>query len=234
MRRVIHRSVLMRCELRPLDSGKYARGQQQYAFVMAVSCAFDRYNGRTSDEARSIIVMVRSPTRQPSPFIARYLKTSSRYAYAGIFSSADRFNDPIPRPRNVSSSWNAVRPVAALFLSSRRLIFTVSMIHVDRRRTGLRKDPGEEQVEADPGGSKGRTGNSKFQLQSDAGKNRGLADVQIGRLCPVSTVDTLHDLEDRHGILILCYDPKRKGIKGLQRYKCEDYVQFQLPISQST
>lgn len=101
-------------------------------------------------------------------------------------------------------------------------------------RTGLRKDPGEEQVEADPGGSKGRTENSKFQLQSDAGKNRGPADVQIGRLCPVSTVDALHDLEDRHGILILCYDPKRKGIKGLQRYKCEDYVQFQLPISQST
>lgn len=94
----------MRCELRPLDSGKYARGQQQYAFVMTVSRAFDRYNGRTSDEARSIIVMVRSSTRQPSPFIACYLKTSSRYAYAGIFSSADRFNDPIPRPRNVSSS----------------------------------------------------------------------------------------------------------------------------------
>lgn len=40
-------------------------------------------------------------------------------------------------------------------------------------RTGLSEDRVEEQAEADPGGSKGRTENSKFQLQSDARKNRG-------------------------------------------------------------
>lgn len=37
-------------------------------------------------------------------------------------------------------------------------------------RTGLSEDPGQEQVEADPGGSRGRTENSKFQLHPMHGK----------------------------------------------------------------